>query len=240
VKRTGLALLAASALLLPVMVRAQAHAQRVTFRTTDGVLLSGTYYDSNPKPSRAVILVHMLVRNRRDWDPVASRLATEGIAALTFDLRGHGESTVAATEEGATPAAMVKDVAAARQFLGSRADVARDRIGIAGASLGANLALVAAADDPAIRAVALLSPTLDYRGVRIEQVARRFTRPMLLVASREDAYAWRTVRELTNPKQKGTVNRESLVLDQAGHGTIMLVRDSRLIQSIVDFFQRTL
>lgn len=239
-RRGVLVLLAASAFLMPAILRAQVRTQRVTFRTVDGVLLAGTFFEANPKPSRAVVLVHMLMRNRRDWEPLASRLAAEGIAALTFDLRGHGESTPAPSEDAASPAAMVRDVAAAQQFLRARSDVAHDRIGVAGASLGANLALLAAAADPAVRAVALLSPTLDYRGVRIEQVARKLTRPMLLVASREDAYAWRTVRDLTKPKQKETLNRESLVLDQAGHGTTMLARDSRLIQSVVDFFLRTL
>ena len=238
-KRVLLVLLASGALAVPGL-RAQARTLRVTFRTVDGALLSGSLYETNPKPSRAVILVHMLTRNRRDWDPVATRLAADGIAALTFDLRGHGESTPAPTEAGAAPAAMVRDVEAARQFLAARSDVARERIGLAGASLGANLALLEAAADPVIRSVVLLSPTLDYRGVRIEQAARRFTRPMLLVASREDAYAWRSVRDLTNPRQKESLNRETLLLDQAGHGTGMFARDSSLIQSIVDFFLRTL
>jgi alpha-beta hydrolase superfamily lysophospholipase len=234
-----LALLAASALAVPA-VRAQARTQRVTFRTIDGALLSGSYYEASSKPSRAVILVHMYTRNRRDWDPVATRLAADGIAALTFDLRGHGESTPAPTEAAAAPLAMVKDVVAARQFLGTRSDVAHDRVGLAGASLGANLSLLEASTDPSIRAVVLLSPTLDYRGVRIEQAARKFNRPVLLVASREDAYAWRTVRDLTNPKQKENVNRETLLLDQAGHGTAMFARDGSLIDAIVDFFRRTL
>lgn len=237
-RRALFALLAASALAVSG-VGAQPRAQRVTFRTVDGVLLSGNFYGADSNPAPAVILVHMLTRSRRDWEPVAARLSAEGIAALSFDLRGHGESTPAPTEEGASPAAMVRDVAAARQFLGARHDVAHDRIGIAGASLGANLALLAAAADPSIRSVAMLSPTLDYRGVRVEQTARKFGRPLLLVASREDAYAWRTLRELTNPKLKAA-NRESVLLDQAGHGTAMFARDGSLVQAIVDFFRRTL
>ena len=237
--RVVLVLFAASAVAVPGL-QAQGHTQRVTFRTADGALLSGSYYEASVKPSSAVILVHMYTRNRRDWEPVATRLSAEGIAALTFDLRGHGESTPAAAESAAGPAAMVKDVAAALQFLGTRADVANDRIGLAGASLGANLAVLAAAGDPSIRSLVLLSPTLDYRGVRIEQAARKLTRPMLLVASREDAYSWRTVRDLTNPKQKESQNRETLLLDGAGHGTGMFARDSSLVQAIVDFFRRTL
>jgi dienelactone hydrolase len=135
---------------------------------------------------------------------------------------------------------MVKDLQAARQFLAGRSDGAGDRIGLVGASLGANLAVLVTASDPSIRALVLLSPTLDYRGVRIEQAARKINRPMLLVASREDAYAWRTIRELTNPKLKESVNRELLLLDQAGHGTSMIAHDTSVIQAILDFFRRTL
>src|SRR6266540_1952694 len=66
----------------------------------------------------AVILVHMLHRTRHDWDPVATRLASEGIGALAIDLRGHGESS-GGIEGGEAPdySALVRDVAAARRYL---------------------------------------------------------------------------------------------------------------------------
>jgi dienelactone hydrolase len=213
--------------------------ERVSFQTADGVTVAASFFEPSRRPAPAVILVHMLTRNRRDWEPVAARLASEGIAALAIDLRGHGESFPALTEESAGPSAMVQDVAAARQFLAARPDVLHDRIGIAGASLGANLALVVAAADPSVRSIALLSVTLDYRGLRIEQSARKYApRPMLLVASREDAYAYRTLRELT--KGATVPGRESLLLDQVGHGTVMFSRDSALVQALVDWFHRTL
>lgn len=227
-------------LLLAPGAEAQARTERVSFRSADGVLLAGSFYLTPDRPAPAVVLVHMLTRNRRDWEPVAMRLASQGIAALTFDLRGHGESAPAPAEASATPASMVQDVTAAIGFVRGRGDVLRDRLGVAGASLGANLALVASAADPSVRALVLLSPTLDYRGVRIEAVARKVTRPMLLVASREDAYAWRTVRDLTNPKDNTSASRETLVLEGAGHGTGMFARNGSLLSAIAEFFQRTL
>jgi alpha-beta hydrolase superfamily lysophospholipase len=234
-----LVILACGVLWVPSL-GAQARTVRVSFRSSDGAVLAGSFYEPSARPAPAVILVHMLTRTRRDWEPVAMRLASEGIAVLAFDLRGHGESTPAPTEEGGAPPAMARDVAAASQFLSSRSDVLRDRIGLAGASIGANLALVDAAADPTIRSLVLLSPTLDYRGVRIEASARKYTRPMLLIASRQDAYSWRTVRELTNPKDKAASSRESIIVEGAAHGTGLFARDSRLIPSIVDFFHRTL
>ena len=107
------------------------------------------------------------------------------------------------------------DVRAARRFLTSRSDVS-GRVGIGGASLGANLALLEAADDPTVAAVALLSPSLDYRGVRIDAAARKYgNRPMLIVASDDDGYAMRTSRDL----QKGAgPSRESMLLNQPATG----------------------
>jgi dienelactone hydrolase len=208
-------------------------AQRVTFKTDDGVAIAGTWYEPASRSGPAVILVPMLHRSRHDFDGLASQLASAGIGALTFDLRGHGESQGTI---GADLGEMVADVQAARRFLAGRGDVT-GRVGLAGASLGANLAAMAAAGDPTISSLALLSPTLDYRGVRIEAAMKKFgARPVLMVASDEDGYASRSVRDLA----KGQRGREVLRLTGAGHGTVMLERDPSLMGSLVDWFRRTL
>jgi dienelactone hydrolase len=208
-------------------------AQRVTFKTDDGVVIAGTWYEPASRSGPAVILVPMLHRSRHDFDGLASQLASAGIGALAFDLRGHGESQGTI---GADLGEMVADVQAARRFLAGRGDVT-GRVGLAGASLGANLAAMAAAGDPTISSLALLSPTLDYRGVRIEAAMKKFgARPVLMVASDEDGYASRSVRDLA----KGQRGREVLRLTGAGHGTVMLERDPSLMGSLVDWFRRTL
>ncbi len=145
-----------------------AASQRVSFRTDDGVVLSATWYEPASR-GPAVILLHMLHRSRRDFDALAARLAGEGIGALALDLRGHGDSQGSI---GPDFAPMVADVRAARRFLTARSDV-NGRIGLLGASLGANLAALEAADDPGVASLALLSPSLDYRGLRIETAMRK-------------------------------------------------------------------
>lgn len=222
--------------LLVLSSTAAAASQRVSVRADDGTLLAATWYEPSSRPAPAVILVHMLHRSRRDWDQVASRLAAEGIGALAIDLRGHGDSG------GSIPAAdglaaLALDLKAARRYLSGRADVQQGRIGIAGASIGANLAALHAAADSTIGSLALLSPSLDYRGLRIEGALRKFTHPALLVASDDDPYASRSAREL----QKGvTAPRELMVVTRAGHGTVMLGRDGDLTRRLVDWFRRTL
>lgn len=213
--------------------------QRVTIRTEDGVTLAGTWYEPEARQAPAVILVHMLHRTRHDWDPVAARLASEGIGALAIDLRGHGESS-GGVEGGDAPdySALVRDVAAARRYLASRSDVQPSHIGIAGASIGANLAVLEASADASVASLALLSPSSDYRGLRIEAAMKKYGgRPALLVASDEDAYALRSSKDL---QKAGGGTREVLVLSHAGHGTVMLSRDSDLARALVDWFHRTL
>lgn len=230
------AVLAAAIVVLTAVVSA-ARSQRVSFRTEDGVTIAGTWYEPSFRPAPAVILVHMLGRSRRDWDSFASRLADSGIGALAIDLRGHGDSVYYAGADGADYSSMVKDLTAARRYLGSRADVRPSHIGIAGASIGANLAVLAAAADPAVASVALLSPSLDYRGLRIEAAARKYGgRPMLLVASDDDPYARRSALDI----QKGGSTRELLSVTAAGHGTNMLSRSYELAPALMDWFRRTL
>ena len=214
--------------------------QRITLRTDDGLLLGATWYEPSSRPAPAVILVHMLHRSRRDWDNFAHRLAGDGIGALAVDLRGHGESQrFELPEVGAETgyAAMLVDIKAARRYLATRSDVQQSRVGIAGASIGANLAVLAASADSSVVSLALLSPSLDYRGLRIEPVARKLRTPILLVASSDDAYATRSIREL---QKAGGGERQLLVLERAGHGTTMLSRDENLPRTLVDWFRRTL
>jgi hypothetical protein len=116
--------------------------------------------------------------------------------------------------------------------------VQQSRVGIAGASLGANLAALEASADPTIATVALLSPSLDYRGLRIEAAVRKLgERRLLLVASDDDPYAVRSAREL---QKSSAGTRELWILKGAGHGTAMLTRDPDLLSALVDWFRRTL
>ncbi len=231
-----------SALLAVLILLPSPHAiaasQRVSIRTDDGISLAATWYEAGTR-APAVILVHMLHKNRRDWDAVATSLAAQGIGALAIDLRGHGESSGTIPEgETADFSVLVRDVLAARHYLSSRTDVQPSRKGIAGASIGANLAALEAAADPAITSVALLSPSTDYRGLRIEAAMKTYAkRPALLIASDDDAYASRTVKEL---QKAGGGIREALILNHAGHGTVMLGRDPDLARTLVDWFRRTL
>ncbi len=228
------------ALAIPALASA-ATTRSVTFRTDDGVTIGATFYEASRRPAPAVILLHMLTRSRDDWQAVATRLADAGIHALAIDFRGHGMSTSGPVGPDGEPdvGRMVLDVQAARAWLTSHADLVRTTaIGIAGASVGANVAIAEAASDPAIKSLALLSPGLDYRSLRAEAAMRKYgARPALLIAGANDGYAVRSVKQLV---ALGGGTRESRTIEAGGHGTIMLGREPDLARALVDWFQRTL
>jgi dienelactone hydrolase len=213
--------------------------QTVTFAARDGVEVTGTLYLPDTQPAPAVLVLHMLARSRHDWDATAVKLAESGIAALAIDFRRSGGPRSPAGKSGSGDFSdLVLDAEAGRAYLAARPEINPGRIGVAGASLGANVALLEAGSDSTVRSLAVLSVSLDYRGLRMEQAFRKYgSRPALLVASSEDPFALRSAREAVT---MGDGPRELRVLSGAGHGTVMLARDPDLATTLVDWFLRTL
>ena len=228
-----LGLLLLAVLLAPAPV--EAAGTRVTFVSSDGTTLSGEFFEAFNRPSPGVVLVHMLSRNKSDWRELPDRIRDAGITALTIDLRGHGGSSGSAGEL----TAMIQDVRAAARWLASRANVRPDSIAIVGASLGASLALHAAIDLPQVRAIGLLSPSLDYRGLRTDTalVKRLGARSLWLAASTEDPLALRTLRDFA---AEASGPREQMVSNAPAHGTMLLDRDGDVGRGLVDWLRRSL
>ncbi len=197
----------------------------------DGLRLVGTFSPgagAGPRP--AVLLLHMLGSNREAWAPLAPELADVGYSVLALDMRGHGET-------GGAPDWTLAgdDLTRVWQVLSGRPDVDAGRTAIIGASIGANLALVVAAEIPAVRTVVLLSPGLDYRGVQTEAAMTAYgDRPVLIVASAEDGYAADSSRRLAGLAPGAALT----IYEGAGHGTTMLIREPGLTDLILDWLRR--
>jgi acetyl esterase/lipase len=213
---------------LLILPGTEAEAQRrVAFRAGDGAPLSAAYYEASQRPAPGIVLLPMLRRSHADWDFAASQLAEAGFAVLALDYRG-----------GEEIGAYALDVRAAKAFLRERPEVIAARIGIAGASIGANLAVLDAAEDPGVVSIALLSPGIDYKGLRTEAAMKKFgRRPALLAGSTRDPYSARTIRHLTTI---GPGLREVRLTDAVAHGTVLVARDTELVPALVDWFKRTL
>ena len=231
--------LAALALvLLAVCVSAsdvRAAGRPVTLNSTDGVTIAGEYFEATARPAPTVLLIHMLSRHKGEWGGLPDRLRDAGMTVLAIDLRGHGQSSGSAQD---LPS-MVQDVRAAARWLASRPNVHGDRMAIVGASLGASLALLATVELPQVRAVALLSPSLAYRGLRtdLSLIKRIGARPIWLAASSEDPLALRTTRDFA---AETSGPREQQVSNTAAHGTALLDRDADVARALVDWLRRSL
>ena len=110
---------------------------------------------------------------------ICQALARQSIAALRFNFRGAGES-------GGTfgkGIAEQEDVAAALTFISSTPDIDHKRIGLAGYSFGASVALPVALHDKRVSLLALVSPALSDTGW--EQL-KEYNRPKFLISGSHD------------------------------------------------------
>jgi alpha-beta hydrolase superfamily lysophospholipase len=118
--------------------------ERTAALTRDGVTLAlRLLLPPTPGPAPCVLFVHGLGSGKDSPRNVviAERLVDAGIAALLFDLSGHGESSF--DPRGEDIAAYVDDTAAVAAWARARPEIAGDRLGVSGSSLGAIVALEA-------------------------------------------------------------------------------------------------
>ena len=175
----------------------------LTLVAADGMKIAATERRSAISPSSGLILVHMFGSNRNAWSAFAARAQREGYSVIAVDMRGHGDTAALNPNtpqyRGFTPQDwldVLHDIEAARTALvKGGADPAR--IGVVGASIGANLAAAYAAEHENIAALVLLSPGQDYKGVGVAEAFERYgKRPSLLVTTEGDRYAADTCRAL--------------------------------------------
>ena len=147
--------------------------ERVSFTTSDGILLRGHLYGGG---ATGVILAHMYPADQSDWTDFAEVLAAHGYTALTFDFRGFTESDGPLGTRFAD-----RDLLAAYQFMRPRVS----RIFIAGASLGAEAAILVAAREQ-VAGIICISTPVSFGGLNVEQAIRQVRAPILFVTSAND------------------------------------------------------
>jgi pimeloyl-ACP methyl ester carboxylesterase len=147
----------------------------VSLVTRDNVTLAGWWLAGTGK--RVVVGLAGRSGIKSDLLGVGSRLAKAGFHVLLFDFRGRGESGRAKTSMGAVEAI---DASAAIDCAAARIPDAR--IGLIGFSMGATVAVLAAAGDPRIGAVVLDSPYASPARVIRARLKRFFpiTRALLV------------------------------------------------------------
>lgn len=127
--------------------------EEVSIETADGLTLEGWYVPSENEA--ALLLLHGIGANRVMMLGLGAGLARAGYGVLLLDLRGHGTSEGDVLPFGGPEA---EDVNAAVAYLQTRPEIAPDRIGALGWSLGAQVAIMGATADSDLKAVVADGP----------------------------------------------------------------------------------
>ena len=155
---------------LVFLLAVPARAERVTFKTSDGVEIVADYVKGR-RDAPAVLCLPMYRHTRESYLPLVVALREKGFHILVLDPRGHGESAPKLKKrvEARDPElfrAMYLDVEAGMRYLEGEQGCDRTRIGLVGASVGCSTAVDATVRHPgAVRAVVLLTPGSNYLGV---------------------------------------------------------------------------
>ena len=131
---------------------------RDTYLTaSDGIRIAYEYKPADAEKGTAVLL-HGLGSDLAEWYTLIKHLNQNGWSTLALDFRGHGLSTEWKGEEldwrnfsAEGRRTLLRDIGAAIRFLEGKKN-----IWLAGSSLGANLAINYAAQDPGVHGVILL------------------------------------------------------------------------------------
>lgn len=196
-----------------------AAAQAVAFATKDGWSISAAYRPA-AEGKATVVLAHGVGSAGVEWTRFAEALAAKGVGTLALDLRGHagsrrgppGSTDFSGFDARLAWPAAAEDLRAAAAWLKSKG-VPDGRIAFGGASIGANLASIVAAERKSAPFLLLLSPSNNYRGVRMKT---RKGLKTLAAASPADGYSLIGVRELE------AAGSASALYAPAGHGVQML------------------
>ncbi|WP_340074600.1 alpha/beta hydrolase [Leptobacterium sp. I13] len=221
--------------------------KEIAFYTKDSIKISATYEypEINKSTIPAIILIHQGGSSREEWLdlPLWNDLKAAGYALLAIDLRQHGKS---AKDTGDiydlfnNPNRAPLDLLAAIEFLKKDKHIDVERIGIIGASIGGNLACVAASSrEYAIKSAVSLSAKTSAAQNLSGQKEPIVPKNVFYIASKEEQNGLR--KEWSNElygKTKG--ERKVEIASGDKHGSFILRKEKRLQEAIVYWFENTL
>ena len=158
----------------PRRIPAEIGGDEVRFSTEDGIELAGTYLAARTVTSLGtIVLCPEFLGTRWGAVPYAEGLREAGFNLFTFDFRNHGESGV---DPSYKPLQWVSDLEAvdlraALAYLRTRPDRDDAGVGLFGVSRGGGTALLVAADDPTVWAVAT-DGAFPTRGTMLSYIHR--------------------------------------------------------------------
>jgi pimeloyl-ACP methyl ester carboxylesterase len=212
---------------------------KVILTTSDEVELAGDYIPGSLP--FGVIMLHMMPATKESFSSFAEELSSTGYHTLAIDMRGHGESAGGNyqdfTDEDHQKSLL--DIKAAAGYL--KKQNPEMKIGLIGASIGANLAMLYSVAEPLAFAV-LLSPGLNYRGIDGLKAAAVMPAdlPVYFLAALDDERVEGNSRQTeTLFNACGSKSKHIQVLRSGGHGTGMIEGDPSFRESLIQWIQQS-
>lgn len=160
--------------------------EEVVVASFDGTKLYGWWVEAS-RDAATVVVLHGVKKNRTDVIRTCLVLRRAGFNVLVFDGRAHGNSEGRFVTYGFVER---RDVEVVLDWLVGEKLTDPARIGLAGESMGAAIALQVAVTDPRIKAVWADSPFASLRRVTEEFVQRVTRLPSLVL----NPMLWATIR----------------------------------------------
>lgn len=185
----------------------------IRLNTSDGILIAADYYPS--ESTKGLVMLHMMGKTRASYREIAPKLA-DYYKIVVIDFRGHGDSDMEFTEmTDADFKGFLNDIDKSVSFLEEKGV---ESMSLVGASIGANAALLYAADHP-VEKLVLLAPGDVYRSLDISRLP--YSKPLLVQVGHFDAYASISVDDLQNNWEKARIMK----YDISAHGTDLFQYD---------------
>lgn len=195
--------------------------------TEDNISLAAHYVQTSG--DKAVILLHQYSNNKESYLILQDALLTAGISSIAIDFRGHGKSEGKFLDFTDTDfQSMILDVKEAHKFLKNKN---KKRIGIIGASIGANTAINFCQNADEIKACIALSPGIIYHG--IQTIRKKPKAKIMIIVSKDDVYSYESSIELQQ-----NLNAKLIEHPNKAHGVYLL--NSDVIQDIILFLNDNL
>jgi len=190
--------------------------------------LFATYYPASHAPAPTILLVSGAGESRAQWKDLPAQLQAAGFIVVSIDLRGSGET-------GGTPdwVKAPADVASALAYVRTLPGSDPTRSGVVGSGIGANLAMVTCAAEPACTSAALLSPRALDQGISAKDAIGTFgKRALLILTSADDDPSAIDSTALDNAAQ-GAHHLQRF--DGKAHGLALLAAHPEISGQIVDW-----
>jgi uncharacterized protein len=208
------ALVAAAGLVAGAAMAADFKAERVTFQSGGQTLVGQLYIPaqvSAAKPGEAAVVTGAWMTVKEQMaGRYAQELAQRGIVALAFDFRSWGESG-GQPRAMENPKAKTEDIKAAVDFLASRAEVNKNKIGGLGVCASAGYMAQAAVEQPKLRSVALVAPWLHDKAIVDAVYGGEQSVNGLIQASREASAKYKSTGQATLLTAASTTDKTSVM-----------------------------